>query len=34
MQFEVVVHELAESELAELRTFDRRLLLDAMESQR
>ena len=33
MRFEVVVHELAESELAELRTFDRRLLLDAMESQ-
>ena len=33
MPFEVVVHELAESELAELRTFDRRLLLDAMDSQ-
>lgn len=33
MRFEIVVHELAESELAELRTFDRRLLLDAMESQ-
>lgn len=33
MRFEVAIHELAESELAELRTFDRRLLLDAMESQ-
>lgn len=33
MRFEIVVHELAEGELAELRTFDRRLLLDAMESQ-
>lgn len=33
MRFEIVVHELAESELAELRTFDRRQLLDAMASQ-
>ena len=33
MRFEIVVHEIAESELGAQRSFDRRLLLDAIESQ-